>query len=82
MHEFGFTSLHGFIWGCGLTLFHRVVKIFPNTTVDVVVYGVVGAILSRYACSNERASLPANKPMTSAQVIQKIRSSIENFICR
>ncbi|ODN06151.1 Protein-S-isoprenylcysteine O-methyltransferase [Orchesella cincta] len=68
MHEFGFTSLNGFMWGCALALFHRMIKIFPYQAADVVLYGVIGAVLSRYCLSDVRASLPANKPMTSAQV--------------
>lgn len=71
MHEFGFTSLNGFIWGCAFAVFHRVAKIFPNQAIDAGVYGAIGLLLSRYAFSNDRANLPANKPMTSAQVTKK-----------
>lgn len=67
MHEFGLTSIHGFAWGCGLAVFHRVIRLF-HPAVNVVLYGLIGGILSRYCFSNERSNKPANKPMTSAEV--------------
>lgn len=69
MHEFGFTSIHGFVWGSAFTVFHRVAKLFPEQPyIDAILYGAIGLVLSRYALANDRAILPANKPMTSAEV--------------